>query len=94
MSDREELKDRIYELFNDSNCEEIYSVMAELVNRMDDNTDAEYRDEDEAWFEGLSSSIQTKEEAMKQGARSRIRKYLFSAKEFIDKVQLRLLNYS
>ena len=86
MSDREELKEQIYELFNDSDCEEMYSVMAELVNRLDDNIDAEYREDDEEWFDGLHLSIQTKEDAMKQGAKSRIRKYFFNAKEFIDKV--------
>ena len=86
MSDREELKEQIQEFFSSSESEEMYCVMAELVNRLDDNIDAEYREEDEAWFEGLSPSIQTKEDAMMQGAKSRIRKYLTTAKEFIEKV--------
>jgi len=62
--------------------------LAELVNRLDDNIDAEERREDEMWFEGLSQSFNTKEDAMRNAEKSRIRKYFSDARESFEKVSL------
>lgn len=88
MSQRDEIIEQIYDFIHDSESNEMYSVMVELVNRLDDNIDAEERSEDETWFDGLSQSFNTKEDAMKNAAKSRVRKYFSNARESFEKVSL------
>lgn len=85
MSQRDRLIEQIYDFIHGSESEEMYCVMVELVNRLDDNIDAEERSEDENWFIGLRSSFNTKEDAMRDVAKSRIRKYFSNAKESFEK---------
>ena len=86
MSQRDEIIEQIYDFIHDSESNEMYSVMVELVNRLDDNIDAEGRSEDETWFDGLSQSFNTKEDAMRNAAKSRVRKYFSNAREYFEKV--------
>lgn len=86
MSQRDEIIEQIYDFIHDSESNEIYTVMVELVNRLDDNIEAEERSEDMAWFDGLSQSFNTKEDAMRNAAKSRIRNYFSNAKESFEKV--------
>ena len=88
MSQRDEIIQKVQDFIHDSESHELYCVLAELVNRLDDNIDAEERSEDETWFEGLSQSFNTKEDAMKNAAKSRIRKYFSDARESFGKVSL------
>ncbi|KAL9969949.1 hypothetical protein ACROYT_G022237 [Oculina patagonica] len=85
MSQRDEIIEQIYDFIHDSESNEMYSVMVELVNRLDDNIDAEERSEDETWFDGLSQSFNTKEDAMRYAAKSRVRKYFANARESFEK---------
>jgi len=85
MSQRDEIIQKVQDFIHDSESHELYCVLAELVNRLDDNIDAEERSEDETWFEGLSQSFNTKEDAMKNAAKSRIRKYFSDARESFEK---------
>ena len=86
MSRRDEIIEQVYDFIHSSESEEMYCMMVELVNRLDDNIDAEERNEDGAWFIGLSQSFYTKEDVMRNAAKSRIRKYFYLSKEFFDKV--------
>ena len=86
MSQRDEIIEQIYDFIHDSESHMTYCVLVELVNRLDDNIEAEMRSEDETWFDGLSQSFSTKEDAMRNAAKSRIRKYFSTAKESFDKV--------
>ena len=86
MSQRDRMIEQIYDFIHGSESDEMYCVMVELVNRLDDNIDAEERSEDETWFDGLRQSFNTKEDAMRDGAKSRIRKYFSNAKESFEKV--------
>lgn len=88
MSQRDEIIEQIYDFIHGSETNEMYSVMVELVNRLDDNIDAEERSEDETWFDGLSQSFNTKEDAMRNAAKSRVRKYFSNARESFEKVSL------
>lgn len=93
MSRRNEIIEQIYDVMHGSKSNEMYTVMLELVNRLDDNIEAEERSEDEAWFNGLSQSFNTKEDAMRSAAKSRVRKYFSNAKESFEKVSS-LCNYA
>ena len=86
MSQRDRMIEQIYDFIHGSESDEMYCVMVELVNRLDDNIDAEERSEDETWFDGLRQSFNTKEDAMRDAAKSRIRKYFSNAKESFEKV--------
>ena len=88
MSQRDEIIEQIHDFIHGSESNEMYSVMVELVNRLDDNIDAEERSEDESWFDGLSQSFTTKEDAMRNAAKSRVRKYFSNARESFEKVSL------
>lgn len=85
MSQRNEIIEQIYDVMHGSKSNEMYTVMLELVNRLDDNIEAEERSEDEAWFNGLSQSFNTKEHAMRSAAKSRVRKYFSNAKDSFEK---------
>ena len=78
--------EQIYGLMNGEESEDMYVVMAEMINKLHSNIEAEERSEDEAWFQGLSQRYNTKEEVMTTGAQGRIRKYFAAAKEYFDKV--------
>ena len=91
MSQREEIIEHIYDCIHGSESNEMYSVMVELVNRLDDNIDAEERSEDETWFDGLGQSFNTKEDVMRNAAKSRVRKYFSNARESFEKVSSFLL---
>lgn len=56
------------------------------MNQLDSNIEAEERIEDQSWFDGLSSTYNTKEDAMRAAAKTRIRKYFSNAKESFEKV--------
>ena len=86
MSRRDEIIEQVYDFIHCSESNEMHSVMVELVNRLDDNIDAEKRSEDETWFDGLSQSFNTKEDVMRNGAKSRVRKYFGNARESFEKV--------
>lgn len=86
MSQRDRMIEQIYDFIHGSESDEMYCVMVELVNRLDDNIDAEERSEDETWFAGLRQSFNNKEDAMRDAAKSRIRKYFSNAKESFEKV--------
>ena len=86
ISQRGRMIEQIYDLIHRLESDEKYCVMVELVNRLGDNIDAEERTEDETWFDGLRQSINTKEDAMRDAAKSRIRKYFSNAKESFEKV--------
>ena len=86
MSQRDRMIEQINDFIHGSESVEIYCVLVELVNRLDDNIDAEERSEDETWFDGLRQSFNTKEDAMRDAAKSRIRKYFSNAKEYFEKV--------
>lgn len=92
MSQRDEIIDQIYDFIHCSESNEMYSVMVELVNRLEDNINAEKRSEDEAWFDGLKQSFNTKEEFMRDAAKSRVRKYFSNAKESFEKASKRAQN--
>lgn len=92
MSQRDEIIDQIYDFIHCAESNEMYSVMVELVNRLEDNINAEKRSEDEAWFDGLKQSFNTKEEFMRDAAKSRVRKYFSNAKESFEKVSSFLLS--
>ena len=84
--DRTMMKEQIYDYIPCSESDEMCCVMVELVNRLDDNIDAEERSEHETWFDGLRQPFNTKEDAMRDAAKSRIRKYFSNAKESFEKV--------
>ena len=86
MSQRDRMIEQIHDFIHGSESDEMYCVMVELVNRLDDNIDAEERSEDVTWFDGLRQSFNTKEDAMRDAAKSRIRKYFSNAKEYFEKV--------
>lgn len=86
MSQRDRMIEQINDFIHGSESVEIYCVLVELVNRLDDNIDAEERSEDETWFAGLRQSFNNKEDAMRDAAKSRIRKYFSNAKESFEKV--------
>ena len=92
MSQRDEIIEKIYDFIHCSESNEMYSVMAELVNRLGDNIKAERRSEDETWFDGLRQSFNTKEDFMRNAAKSRVRKYFSDAKESFEKVSSFLLS--
>ena len=46
MSQRDRMIEQIYDFIHGSESDEMYCVMVELVNRLDDNIDAEERSED------------------------------------------------
>ena len=87
MSQREKIVKNIHNLMKEEGeSDEIYCVMAEVISRLSENIDAEERGDDEAWFEGFTTKYQTKSSALKAAAQSRIRKYLFTTKEYIGNV--------
>ena len=86
MSQQDEIIKRVYDLIHNSEFHKMNCVLVELVNRLDDNIEAENRSEHETWFDGLSQSFNTKEDAMRNAAKSRIRKYFSNAKESFEKV--------
>ena len=86
MSQRDEIIEQVYDFIHNSESHKTYCVLVELVNRLDDNIEAENRSEHETWFDGLSQSYNTKEDAMRNAAKSRIRKYFSNAKESFEKV--------
>lgn len=86
MSQRDKIVENIHNFMKDGESDEIYCIMAEVVNRLRENIDAEEREEDEAWFEGFNTKYQTKSLALKAAAQSRIRNYLSKTKEFIENV--------
>ena len=92
MSQRDEIIEQIYDFIHGSESNEMYSVMVELVNRLDDNIDAEERREDKTWFDGLSKSFNTKDDVMRNAAKSRVRKYFSNARESFEKVSSFLLS--
>lgn len=92
MSQRDVIIEQIYDLIDRSESNEMFSVMVEFVNRLDDNIHAEKRSEDEMWFDGLSQSFNTKEDVMRNAAKSRVRKYFCNAKESFEKVSSFLLS--
>ena len=83
---RDRVIEQIYDSIHGSESDEMHRVMVELVNCLEDNIDAEERSEDETWFDGLRQSFNTKEDAMRDAAKSRIRKYFSNAKESFEKV--------
>lgn len=89
MSQRDVIIEQIYDLIDRSESNEMFSVMVEFVNRLDDNIHAEKRSEDETWFDGLSQSFNTKEDVMRNAAKSRVRKYFCNAKESFEKASKR-----
>jgi len=91
MSQRDEIIEQINDFIHCSESNEMYSVMVEFVNRLDDKIYAEKRSEDEAWFDGLRQSFNTKEDFMRDAAKSRVRKYFSNAKESFEKVSSLLL---
>uniref|UniRef100_T2MHH7 DNAation factor subunit beta n=1 Tax=Hydra vulgaris TaxID=6087 RepID=T2MHH7_HYDVU len=66
------------------------SLLLQYVNTVNSNIDAEHKDEDPEWFEGIAPSIQSKSKVMKESMKGRIRGYLWKSKEFIEKSKLPL----
>ncbi|EDO49838.1 predicted protein [Nematostella vectensis] len=85
MSKRDQIVDQIRDLMTGDESSEMYSVMAAFLNQLQENIEAETKEDDPLWFEGVSASFQTKEDAMKASAQSRIRNYFSTAKEYIEK---------
>ena len=84
ISRHKETVDAVRELLCDPEAPEL-ALMMEYVNACHANIDAETKEEDPEWFEGLASSSTTKQKAMRDGAKGRIRGYLTKSKEFADK---------
>ena len=59
MSQRDRMIEQIYDFIHGSESDEMYCVIVELANRLDENIDAEERCEDETWFDGLRQSFNT-----------------------------------
>ena len=88
MSQRDEIIEQINDFIHGLESDEMYSVTVELINRLDDNIHAEERSEDESWFDGLSQSFTTKEDAMRNAAKSRVRIYFSNTRKSFEKVSL------
>ncbi|XP_068699571.1 DNA fragmentation factor subunit beta-like [Montipora foliosa] len=85
LSQRDEIIERVNGIIHSTESYEMYCVLGELVNHLDANIEAEERGEDQLWFDGLSSNFTTKEDAMRNAAKARIRKYFSNAKESFQK---------
>lgn len=84
MSQRDKIVENINNLIGDGDSEKIYCIMAEVVNQLTENIDAEDRHEDKEWFEGVGDRYKTKSEVLRNSAQSRIRSYLAKSKEFVE----------
>ena len=84
ISPRQEIVKRINNLLCNPLSPEL-NILIEYINTLHSNIDAEAKDEDPEWFEGLPPSIQSKSRAMKESMKGRIRGYLWKTKEFIEK---------
>lgn len=60
--------------------------MMEYVHVAHANIQAERRQEDPDWFEGVSTSMKTKTQVMRESAKGRVRGYLWKTKEFTEKM--------
>ena len=60
------------------------SFILEYLNTIQGNVEAENRDEDPEWFEGVIGNHKTKQAVMRHGAKGRIRGYYYNCKDLID----------
>ena len=93
LSQRDEIIERVNGIIHSTESYEMYCVLGELVNHLDANIEAEERGEDQSWFDGLSSNFTTKEDAMRNAAKARIRKYFSNAKESFEKVSCHCMKF-
>eukprot|EP00745_Piridium_sociabile_P023467 TRINITY_DN36607_c0_g1_i1.p1 TRINITY_DN36607_c0_g1~~TRINITY_DN36607_c0_g1_i1.p1 ORF type:complete len:222 (-),score=70.92 TRINITY_DN36607_c0_g1_i1:61-726(-) len=69
----------------DERAPEKISVMAQYLDMLEVDVEAEARCEAEDWFDGLNKKYKTKSEVMRQSAQQRVRSYYATAKEQIQK---------
>ena len=59
------------------------SFLLEVNKLVESNSEAETRDDDVTWFEGVERRFRTKDDVMRDGARRRVRSYLNSARDYV-----------
>lgn len=87
VSIRKETIDEIQARLYDPDSPELL-LMMEYVHVAHANIQAERRQEDPDWFEGVSTSMKTKTQVMRESAKGRVRGYLWKTKEFTEKMDI------
>ncbi|KAH3817843.1 DNA fragmentation factor subunit beta-like [Dreissena polymorpha] len=85
VSRKAEIASEIRELLVGEGSPEKVHIISQYLEMLQTDPNAEYRYEDEDWFEGLNKKYKTKQEVMRNNAQTRIRSYFNSAKEQIEK---------
>eukprot|EP00794_Sanderia_malayensis_P015291 gene15291-16869_t len=83
-------KDTVMEvqtIFGNVDSPEMSAVLS-YIQEITVNTEAESIEDDPEWFEGVAKTFTTKEKVMKNSAKQRVRGYLSTSKEFINKADL------
>uniref|UniRef100_A0A8C4RWY7 DNA fragmentation factor, beta polypeptide (caspase-activated DNase) n=1 Tax=Erpetoichthys calabaricus TaxID=27687 RepID=A0A8C4RWY7_ERPCA len=66
-------------------------LLQDFIANLSENTDAECREEDEAWFEGIDSRFKTKSAYLKYSCESRIRGYQKEVEDSVSKLNTQKL---
>ena len=59
------------------------SFLLEVSERADSNSEAENREDDVTWFEGVDKRFKCKDDVMRDSARRRVRSYLNAARDYV-----------
>ena len=59
------------------------SFLLEVSERADSNAEAENREDDVTWFEGVDKRFKCKDDVMRDSARRRVRSYLNTARDYV-----------
>lgn len=82
---KNEIAGQIRELLTEEDAPEKVHIMSQYLEILDLDIEAEYRYENEDWFEGLNKKYKTKNEVLRHNAQTRVRSYFNSAKDQIEK---------
>ena len=77
------ISENVRQLLRGENSEVVNRALIDYISSLDSNIELESREEDCSWFEGLHDKYQTKEEVMKDGAKTRIKNYYQKTREYM-----------
>ncbi|MBN3285067.1 DFFB factor, partial [Polyodon spathula] len=74
-------------LLSDENAPKRRKILQELIHNLSDNAEAENREDDKDWFEGINSRFKTKSAYMKYNGESRVRGYLKEVEDYTGSIK-------
>ncbi|XP_077106428.1 DNA fragmentation factor subunit beta [Ranitomeya variabilis] len=67
---------------SDGQDPQMRKIIQDIVQNLDDNAEAEERDDDEAWFQGVEKRFKNKSSYMRESCKRRIRSYITEVQNF------------